>query len=129
LSVAGTWTVVYGHHPLNSSGLHGTSDDMLDYTASLMHGRVDLYLAGHDHITEIAKIEPDLTTAICGGGAGDDNDVRVLPASGSYFAFSGGGWCFIRIFQEVVAVDLHDAQGTLRYRHVVRPRAVQSTTR
>ncbi|MEZ4422391.1 MAG: metallophosphoesterase [Gemmatimonadota bacterium] len=113
------WTVAFGHHPLASSGLHGPSDEMVEYALPYLQGNAHLYVAGHDHITEFAEVGGGLSNAVCGGGAGDDNATRVLAAPGSFLAFSGGGWCVLRFFADQMAVELYDAGGTLRFRRVL----------
>jgi len=43
-------TLVFGHHPVYSGGLHGDSVDMLRLVKPLLdQHRVDAYIAGHDH--------------------------------------------------------------------------------
>ena len=36
-------------------------------------------------------------------------------------AFTGGGWCFLRIWREALAIDYYDVEGNMRYREVLRP--------
>lgn len=57
------WRIAYGHHPLRSNGRHGDAGDydgaglvpfvngagVRDFLQDELCGRVDLYLAGHDH--------------------------------------------------------------------------------
>jgi hypothetical protein len=47
------WKLVFGHHPLVSGGKHGyvdAHDEMLDRVLlGTVRGRIDLYMAGHDH--------------------------------------------------------------------------------
>ncbi len=45
-------TIAYYHHPLFSSGTHGTNDFMRPIYAALDMGGVDVILAGHDHLYE-----------------------------------------------------------------------------
>jgi hypothetical protein len=42
-------TIVYGHHPVYSSGQHGNTAWMAPFRRAMNAGAVDLYLAGHDH--------------------------------------------------------------------------------
>ncbi|MFM7600845.1 MAG: metallophosphoesterase [Pseudanabaena sp.] len=64
------WKIVYGHHPLYSSGRHGSS---LELTAKLApifaKHKVPLYLCGHDHGYE-RSIPLDGTIYIVNGGGG-----------------------------------------------------------
>jgi hypothetical protein len=49
LAVSGACTIVYGHHPVYSSGPHGDTAWMAPFREAMNAGVVDLYLAGHDH--------------------------------------------------------------------------------
>lgn len=114
-----SWKIAFGHHPFISSSFHGGSSDMIDLALPVFGDDIDLYLAGHDHITEMLLFE-GLPQAVCGGGAGEDNAYGLQPGSGSLFGFTGGGWCYMRIYDDVIALDLLDVSGEVRYRHFVR---------
>ncbi len=64
------WKVVFGHHPLFSSGLHGGSSRLVRLFQPLFQRyHVQLYLNGHDHNYE-RTISMDGTTYLtCGAGA------------------------------------------------------------
>jgi hypothetical protein len=49
LATSGVCTIVYGHHPVYSSGSHGNTAWMAPFRQAMNAGAVDLYLAGHDH--------------------------------------------------------------------------------
>jgi acid phosphatase len=115
------WIVAYGHHPIETVGRHGPSSETAGVLIPAMREHGVLYLAGHNHSTELLEPEPGLFTAVCGGGAGTDNDYWVGRSPTLIAAFSGGGWCFLRIWRDALAIELYDAQGTLRYREVLRP--------
>ncbi len=51
---------------------------------------------------------------------GDDNDMWVMAAENLVAAFTGGGWCFLRIWEEALAIDYYDVTGALKYRRVLR---------
>jgi 3',5'-cyclic AMP phosphodiesterase CpdA len=74
------WKIVYGHHPLYSTGAHGQDNDLKVLRNRLeplfRKYRVDAYLAGHDHNYERfatfstqAKGLPYLQLVSGGGGA------------------------------------------------------------
>lgn len=113
------WKIAFGHHTFLSSSFHGGSSDMIDLALPVFGDDVDLYLAGHEHITEMILFE-GLPQAVCGGGAGEDNAYGLQPGQGSLFAFTGGGWCYLRIYENAIAIDMIDAGGDVRYRHLVR---------
>ncbi len=70
------WQVVYGHHPLYSSGAHGSHSKLAKAYAPLFkqYG-VDLYIAGHEHDYE-----------------------RFKPMAGTLHVVSGGGGAYLRGF-------------------------------
>ena len=65
------WKIVYGHHPIYSSGQYGTSQEMISMLAPLFkkHG-VQLYINGHEHSYERTCAIDGTTYLITGiGGA------------------------------------------------------------
>ncbi len=112
------WRIAFGHHPFVSSSFHGGSDGMFDLALPIFTGKVDLYLAGHDHITEMLRVN-SLPQAVCGSGAGEDKSYGLQPGAGSLYGFTGPGWCFVRIYRDVVTLDLVDITGRVRYRHFI----------
>jgi len=64
------WKIVYGHHPLYSSGRHGSSPELAAKLAPIFaKHKVPLYLCGHDHGYE-RSIPLDGTIYIVNGGGG-----------------------------------------------------------
>ncbi|WP_434687353.1 metallophosphoesterase [Pseudanabaena minima] len=64
------WKIVYGHHPLYSSGRHGSSPELTAKLAPIFaKHKVPLYLCGHDHGYE-RSIPLDGTIYIVNGGGG-----------------------------------------------------------
>jgi acid phosphatase len=64
------WKIVYGHHPLYSSGRHGSSPELKAKLAPIFaKHKVPLYLCGHDHGYE-RSIPLDDTIYIVNGGGG-----------------------------------------------------------
>jgi hypothetical protein len=80
---------------------------------------VPLYLAGHNHSTELLQAPGGILQGVCGGGAGLDNAYRVEVIPETLSAFSNGGWCFLHIWADELAVELYNRVGTLRYRHLL----------
>jgi acid phosphatase len=65
------WKVVYGHHPVYSSGYYGTNDWMVENLAPIFQAhRVTLYLCGHDHNYERTRAIDGTTYVVHGSGAG-----------------------------------------------------------
>ncbi len=117
--IAARWRIAFGHHPFLSSSYHGGSDDLTQSVLPILRGKVDLFLAGHDHIIELLVVQ-GLPQAVCGGGAGEDKAYGLQPGSSSVYGFTGGGWCYVRIYRNVMTLDLIDAEGRIRYRHFIR---------
>lgn len=65
-----TWKIVFGHHPLYSSGAHGSSSELIDLLSPLFakYG-VQLYLNGHDHDYERTEQIDETIYLTCGAGA------------------------------------------------------------
>lgn len=63
------WEIVYFHHPIWSSGEHGSTPTFADTLMPLFsqHG-VDLVLNGHDHNYERNERVDDVLTIVTGGG-------------------------------------------------------------
>lgn len=114
------WIVAYGHHPIETVGNHAPSKDAREAILPAMQQYGLLYLAGHNHSLELLEIEPGLFTGVCGGGGGDDNDMWVMAAENLVAAFTGGGWCFLRIWEEALAIEYYNVEGALKYRKVLR---------
>jgi 3',5'-cyclic AMP phosphodiesterase CpdA len=65
-----TWKIVFGHHPVYSSGMHGSSDLLIEKLSPLFaRYKVQLYLNGHDHNYERTKTIEGTTYLTCGAGA------------------------------------------------------------
>lgn len=65
-----TWKIVFGHHTLYSSGIHGSNLELIT-TLSPLFARygVRLYVNGHDHNYERTKPIEGTTYLTCGAGA------------------------------------------------------------
>lgn len=65
------WKIVFGHHPLYSSGYYGVNQALAKDLAPLFQKyRVQLYINGHDHDYERTKPINNTVYLTCGAGAG-----------------------------------------------------------
>ncbi|MHC5859650.1 metallophosphoesterase family protein [Nostoc sp.] len=65
------WKVVFGHHPIYSSGEYGTNPDFIKtFTPLFKKYGVQLYINGHEHNYERTRAIDGTTYLICGAGAG-----------------------------------------------------------
>src|SRR5690606_13129966 len=63
------WKIVAMHHPVYSSGLHGSTDRLNEFLEPvLINRKVDLVLAGHDHNYERTVPIEGVTYVVSGGG-------------------------------------------------------------
>ncbi|MBD6616332.1 metallophosphoesterase [Komarekiella sp. 'clone 1'] len=66
-----TWKVVFGHHPVYSSGHYGVNQTFVkDFTPLFQKYGVQLYINGHDHNYERTRVIDGTTYLVCGAGAG-----------------------------------------------------------
>ncbi|MDS3862491.1 metallophosphoesterase [Thermosynechococcaceae cyanobacterium BACA0444] len=73
------WKVVFGHHPIYSSGIYGTNPAMVEQFAPLFEKyRVQLYINGHEHDYERSHPIKGTTYLTVGAGAG----IRPVDRSG-----------------------------------------------
>jgi acid phosphatase len=64
------WKIVFGHHPIYSSGKYGSNDDFIKTLTPLFQKyNVQLYINGHEHNYERTKSINGTTYLICGAGA------------------------------------------------------------
>ncbi len=82
------WTIVYSHKPIYSRGFHGSTPYLVNSLLPVIRGRVDVYLAGHDHDLEHLTFttKPPLELYVCGGGGAS---VLLRPALHSLFTPRG----------------------------------------
>jgi acid phosphatase len=63
------WTIVVFHHPVYSSGEHGSTEGFRPMLPRLFRKRgVDLVLNGHDHLYEVSKELRGIRYVVSGGG-------------------------------------------------------------
>lgn len=66
------WKVVFGHHPIYSSGQYGSNPDFIKtFTPLFQKYGVQLYINGHEHSYERTRAIDGTTYLICGAGAGN----------------------------------------------------------
>ncbi len=66
------WKVVFGHHPIYSSGVYGSNQAFIKtFTPLFKKYGVQLYINGHEHSYERTSAIDGTTYLICGAGAGN----------------------------------------------------------
>jgi 3',5'-cyclic AMP phosphodiesterase CpdA len=65
------WKVVFGHHPIYSSGHYGKNQEFIKiFTPLFQKYGVQIYINGHDHSYERTRTIDGTTYITCGAGAG-----------------------------------------------------------
>jgi predicted MPP superfamily phosphohydrolase len=66
------WKIVFGHHPIYSSGQYGSNKNFIKiFTPLFKKYNVQLYINGHEHNYERTSSINGTTYLICGAGAGN----------------------------------------------------------
>lgn len=104
------WRVVYGHHPVFSSGRHGGDKLLqLQLLPLLESGAVDVYISGHDHDMEHLQANGIDFFVAGGGGASTYSVARRDPHS--VFAVREHGFLELEAGAHSLAVRLLDVEG------------------
>src|SRR5262249_20251175 len=106
------WRIVYGHHPMYTSGMHFNERRIgalrRELFPVLKAGGVDLYIAGHDHGMERLQVD-GMDLLIAGSGGADlRNPRRAEPPS--VFTAKKYGFLDIEITQDKISARFLDPQ-------------------
>jgi hypothetical protein len=106
------FTIVVGHHPVYSNGVHGDSKELVTTLAPMLQeAGVHLYLCGHDHDMQHLELEGMKTSFVLSGGGGQrvrelQNKDRKMPFGTAIYGFS-----HLQINAQRVLVRHLDANG------------------
>ena len=103
------FSIATGHHPYRSSGSHGNASWQLDlFFDQELIGKIDLYLAGHDHhLSDEGAVAG--TRLLISGAAGNKYKLKK-PSANKQFAVSKYGFLTLRFSrnkQKKVVADYH----------------------
>lgn len=104
------WSIVYGHHPAKSGGMHGDTAAYNELIVPVLerHG-VDLALAGHDHHYERFRPLNGVTYVVT--GAGGKSTRSVTPGPDTEFAEAVTHFLAISVETSTLRVWAVDATG------------------
>jgi tartrate-resistant acid phosphatase type 5 len=104
------WRIVYGHHPMYTSGVHLNERRIGELRRELFPvlkaAGVDVYIAGHDHDMERLKVE-GMDMLIAGSGGAELRKVRHQEAD-SIFAAKSYGFLDIEVTADHIAAQFYD---------------------
>ena len=112
------WKVVYGHHPIYSSGHYGTDPEMIQRFAALFkQHQVQLYLNGHEHHYERSTSIDGTTYLVTGiGGA----SLRSVGRSKTTeYAVSRYGFSAIEVYPDRLQIEGIGTDGLVFDRGVI----------
>ncbi|MFM2429036.1 MAG: hypothetical protein RLZZ511_249 [Cyanobacteriota bacterium] len=102
--------VVYGHHPIYSSGRYGTDRTLVERLGPIFQKhKVNLYINGHEHNYERTKPIDGTTYLITGHGGAHLRPVN--PSNISEFALSRHGFSLIEIYKKAIVIQGIDLNG------------------
>jgi tartrate-resistant acid phosphatase type 5 len=107
------WKIVLGHHPIYSYGQHGNTQELQRKLLPELKGKVDYYLAGHDH--DLQVIAKDGISFVVSGAAAKLRKTKM--GSGSLFAQSKLGFSHLRIEGEKADLTILDANGDVLFQN------------
>ena len=94
-----SWRVVYGHHPLYTSGHHINERRIKQLRRELLpvlqEGHVDVYIAGHDH--DMERFERSGLDHLIGGSGGAELRTPGRAQPGSMFRIAAYGFIDLKI--------------------------------
>jgi tartrate-resistant acid phosphatase type 5 len=102
------WKIVYGHHPIYSSGAHGENEYLKAHLDPiLVETKTDLYIAGHDHTLEIIRPNHGVVYAIAGGGGGKERAYPIKKGPHTVYGTTGGGFLDLWVSVKSMRIEAH----------------------
>ena len=112
------WKIVYGHHPIYSSGIYGTNAEMVKrFSAVFKKHRVNLYVNGHEHHYERSRNIEGTTYLVTGHGGASLRAVRI--SESSEFSVSRFGFSTIELYQNSMVIQGIGTNGNVFDRGII----------
>lgn len=106
------WKIVYGHHPVFSSGMHSDTKALIeDIKPLLQKYQVDFYISGHDHDKEL--IEQNGTKYIISGTGSKSRP--ITKSEKSQFAASTYGFAHLLFKNNTAILRFVDENGKIEF--------------
>lgn len=114
-----SWKIVYGHHPIYSSGHYGTDPAFVArFTPLFKKYKVNLYINGHEHHYERSNPIDGTTYLVTGHGGASLRPVTAKPPI-SAFAVSRFGFSTVELWADRMVIQGIGTDGTVFDRGVV----------
>ena len=99
------WNIVFGHHPIFSSGLHGDTSQLVNQLRPILcEHKNTIYISGHDHHLELLDSGCDVPL-IVSGSAGKLRD--VWSNSRSIWAMSEYGYAILKFKDDQITINFY----------------------
>lgn len=106
------WKIVYGHHPVFSSGSHGNTKSLEQHILPLLQKyKVDFYISGHDHDLELIEAS-GIKFVISGAGSALRS---ISPGDNSVFAKSTLGFAHLLINKNTATLTFVDSNANIEF--------------
>jgi predicted phosphodiesterase len=116
------WTIAFGHHSVYSNGSHGDTDVITrNYWNWILDGRIDLYLAGHNHHLSLMQYGETSTEYVISGAGGkhyrtnSEREKTNTSEASSIFTYNDTGFVWLDISIEKILIRFHDSTGNILY--------------
>ncbi len=114
-----SWKIVYGHHPIYSSGHYGTNPAFVErFTPLFKKYKVNLYINGHEHHYERSNPIDGTTYLVTGHGGAHLRPVTAEPPN-SAFAMSQFGFSTVELWSDRMVIQGIGTDGIVFDRGVV----------
>ena len=131
-SSSSQWKIAFGHHPYLSNGLHGNAGEYDGFsksnkfsglhnkifTETVLCGKVDLYLSGHDHDKQWLEDTCQGTQFAVSGAGSSTRQLSGLNAS--LFENDELGFLYISIDGSKLNAEFIDVDGNVEFKHSIK---------
>lgn len=111
------WNMVIGHKPILSYGYHGDTNFLVAEVLPLLCGRADLYLAGHEHNSQVLRADCGLPLVIT--GAASQLRPEKAPGTRSLFTKNEPGFTYLVVRENQLTVQMVSSTGEVWYTLVI----------
>jgi len=116
-SSTANWNIVIGHHPVYSSGKHGSNDELINSFKPLFNANgVQAYFAGHEHDLQHQKPVGSVHYFISGAGAKTRPTGKNKDTS---FSTDKLGFAYVTLTSNELKLEFIDADGKTIYKTVI----------
>lgn len=113
------WKIAFGHHPYVSNGEHGnTGGDFQSFFDANLCGKIDVYVAGHDH--DLQWLQPQCGVEMVVSGGASSIRETGMGSNPTFFEASASGFMWVEIAGNTLTGTFYDADGNELYSRIVQ---------